>query len=147
STKKGTLRGSEKVLVIEDQEEVRTLAATVLRAYGYHVIEAASGAEALVLAQEHSSEIHLLLTDVILPGMNGKEVSERIRALNPRLKVLFMSGYTADIIARRGIPERDVAYLPKPFSPDSLAAKVREVLTDPSASSHPDVVLSCGQNE
>jgi two-component system, cell cycle sensor histidine kinase and response regulator CckA len=140
STTTKTLRGSETVLVVEDQEDVRRLAKTVLTTYGYHVVEAANGAEALVFANEHSGEIDLLLTDVILPGMNGKEVSERLRALNPRLKVLFTSGYPGDAIARRGIPERDVAYLPKPFSPDSLAAKIREVLTDPTTSSQTAVL-------
>jgi DNA-binding response OmpR family regulator len=67
---------------------------------------------------------------VILPGMNGKVLSERLRVLRPKLKVLFTSGYTADVIARRGVLERDMAYLPKPFSPDALAAKIREVLAD-----------------
>jgi len=69
-----------------------------------------------------------------LPGMNGKILSERLQALRPKLKVIFTSGYTADVIARRGVLERDVAYLPKPFGPDSLAAKVRDVLKEPSAS-------------
>jgi len=128
------LHGDETVLVVEDNEAVRRLTKTILKAYGYQVLEAANSTEAFALEKEHSGEIHLLLTDVILPGMNGKLLSERLRALRPKLKVLFTSGYTADVIARRGVLQRDVAYLQKPFGPDSLAAKVREVLTEPSAS-------------
>ena len=75
--------------------------------------------------------IHLLLTDVVLPGMNGKELSERLQALRPDLKVLFTSGYTADVIAHRGVLDHGVSFLHKPFSPDELAAKVREVLGNP----------------
>jgi two-component system sensor histidine kinase EvgS len=105
------------------------LTKTILEAYGYQVLEAANSAEAFAIEKEHSSEIHLLLTDVILPGMNGKALSERLQDLRPKLKVLFTSGYTADVIARRGVLQRDVAYLQKPFGPESLAAKVREVLT------------------
>jgi DNA-binding response OmpR family regulator len=82
----------------------------------------------------HLGEIHLLLTDVILPGMNGKVLSEELRLLRPQIKVLFTSGYTADVISRRGVLEREMAYLPKPFTPDSLAAKVREVLAAPCTS-------------
>ncbi len=121
--------GGETVLVVEDQEEVRRLTRTILESYGYHVLEAASGAEAFRFAKAHSGEIHLLLTDVILPGMNGKTLSEHLRILRPKLKVIFTSGYPADVISRRGVLEQDVAYLPKPFSPESLAVKVREVLT------------------
>jgi two-component system cell cycle sensor histidine kinase/response regulator CckA len=128
-----TLHGSETVLIVEDDKEVRTLAATILRAYGYHVLEAANGSEAFVVEKEHPGDIHLLLTDVILPGMNGKMLSERLKALRPNLKVLFTSGYTADVITTRGLLERDLAYLPKPFSPDTLACKVREVLTEAAA--------------
>jgi two-component system, cell cycle sensor histidine kinase and response regulator CckA len=123
-----TLYGGETVLVVEDQEEVRRLIRTILESYGYHVLEAENGTEALRLAAEHSSELHLLLTDVILPGMNGKTLSGQMRVLLPRLKVLFMSGYPEDVISRRGVLDQDVAYLPKPFSPECLAIKVREVL-------------------
>lgn len=124
----------ETVLVVEDQGEVRRLTRTILESYGYHVLEAANGAEALCFAEKHSGEIHLLLTDVILPGMNGRTLSEHLRVLRPKLKVIFTSGYPADVISRRGVLEQDVAYLPKPFSPESLAVKVREVLTGRSTS-------------
>ena len=125
-----TLHGGETVLVVEDQEAVRELTKTVLEAYGYHVLEATNGAEALAFVERHSGEIHLLLTDVIMPGMNGMDLSRRLRVLRPKLKVLFTSGYPADVIARRGVVERDVAYLPKPFSPETLVAKVRGVLAE-----------------
>jgi len=124
-----TLHGGETVLVVEDQEDVRRLIRTILESYGYHILEANNGNETLHLAEENSSEIHLLLTDVILPGMNGKTLSEHMRSLVPKLRILFMSGYPEDVISRRGVLEQDVAYLPKPFSPESLAIKVREVLT------------------
>jgi two-component system cell cycle sensor histidine kinase/response regulator CckA len=124
-----TLYGGETVLVVEDEEEVRRLIRTILESYGYHVLEAENGAEALRLGEEHPSEIHLLLTDVILPGINGKTLYEHLRVLVPKLKVLFMSGYPENVISRRGVLEYDVAYLPKPFSPESLAVKVRDVLT------------------
>jgi CheY-like chemotaxis protein len=87
--------------------------------------------EALAVVENHPDEIHLLLTDVILPGMNGMDLSRRLRALRPKLKVLFTSGYPAEVIARRGVIERDVAYLAKPVSPDALVAKVRDVLAAP----------------
>jgi PAS domain S-box-containing protein len=125
-----TLYGGETVLVVEDQEDVRRLIRTILESYGYHILEAKNGNEAVRLAKEYSSEIHLLLTDVILPGMNGKTLSEHMRSLLPKLKVLFTSGYPEDVISRRGVLEQDVAYLPKPFSPESLAVKIREVLTE-----------------
>jgi len=120
--------GTETVLVVEDEQEVRQLTRTILESYGYRVIEAANSEEALTIEKAQPGEIHLLLTDVILPGMNGKALSERLRALRPKLKIIFMSGYPDDVISPRGVMERDVVYLLKPFSPESLAAKVREVL-------------------
>ena len=131
---KKALYGGETVLVVEDQEAVRELTKTVLEAYGYHVLEATNGVEALALVEIISDEIHLLLTDVIMPGMNGMDLSRRLRVLRPKLKVLFTSGYPADVIARRGVVERDVAYLAKPVSPETLVAKVRDVLAEPPIS-------------
>ncbi len=128
---KEAIYGGETVLVVEDQEAVRELTKTVLETFGYHVLEATNGVEALAVVEHHSEEIHLLLTDVIMPGMNGMDLSRRLRVLRPKLKVLFTSGYPADVIARRGVVERDVAYLPKPVSPDALVAKVRDVLAEP----------------
>jgi two-component system cell cycle sensor histidine kinase/response regulator CckA len=120
--------GGETVLLVEDQEEVRTLARTILRAQGYRVIDGANGAEAWVLAREYDGPIHLLLTDVVMPGMNGKELSERLHTKRPAMKVLFTSGYTADVIANRGILQPQVVYLPKPFTAETLVTKVREAL-------------------
>jgi DNA-binding response OmpR family regulator len=120
--------GNETVLVVEDAEGVRRLTRTVLESYGYHVIEAANGEEALSAEKRHPGEINILVTDVILPGMNGKALSEHLRVRRPKLKVIFMSGYPDEVISPRGIVERGVAYLSKPFSPDFLVARVRDVL-------------------
>jgi CheY-like chemotaxis protein len=116
------------VLVVEDQDEVRGLAAKVLKDYGYRVFEAADGAKALALVEGFSGLIDLLLTDVVLPGMNGRELAECIRKLIPAVKVLYTSGYSQNLIANRGVLYGDVAYIAKPYTPDGLATKVREVL-------------------
>jgi CheY-like chemotaxis protein len=123
-----TERGDETILLVEDQTSVRSFAGAALKDYGYHVIEAVDGDEAMSAAEQVAEELHLLLTDVVMPGMNGRELSERLRKRHPSLKVLFMSGFTADVIAERGVLDRSVAFLHKPFSPVELAAKVREVL-------------------
>jgi PAS domain S-box-containing protein len=120
--------GSETVLVVEDQDEVRRLATSVLTACGYFVLEAADGAKALALVESHHEPIDLLLTDVVLPGMNGRELAECLKTLLPAIKVLYTSGYTQDVIAHRGVLDLDVAYIAKPYTPDGLADKVREVL-------------------
>jgi two-component system cell cycle sensor histidine kinase/response regulator CckA len=122
------LRGWETVLIVEDQEGVRKATRAALSGYGYQVLDAANGMEAVAAAQEYAGKIHLLLTDVVLPGMNGKQVAERLRPLRPDLKVLFMSAYSASLIAQHGVLEAGVAYISKPFDRDRLAAKVREVL-------------------
>jgi CheY-like chemotaxis protein len=124
-------RGNETILVVEDQDAVRGFVVDALRQCGYHVIEAHDAREAIAESQRASGAIHLLLTDVVMPGMNGKELSEHLRELYPKLAVIFMSGYTADLIARRGVPDRDVAFLRKPFSVEELAQKVRDVLGTP----------------
>jgi two-component system cell cycle sensor histidine kinase/response regulator CckA len=121
-------RGSGMILLVEDQEAVRSFIKAALMQYGYDVIEASSGDEAVNAAQKYAGEIVLLLTDVVLSGMNGKELSERVKEMLPNLKVLFVSGHTADVITHRGVLNSGVAFLPKPFSPDELAAKVRDVL-------------------
>jgi CheY-like chemotaxis protein len=123
-----TERGNETILLVEDQKSVRSFTGAALKQYGYHVIEASDGDEAMSLAGAYAGEIHLLLTDVVMPGISGKESSERMKKVRPNLKVLFMSGYTADVIAQRGVLDRSVAFLHKPFSPVELAAKVRQVL-------------------
>jgi CheY-like chemotaxis protein len=126
--RRAILGGSETVLVVEDQDDVRGLASRVLQAHGYYVLEAANGATALALAERHPGPIDLLLTDVVLPGMNGRKLAERLSKRRPAVKVLYTSGYPYDVIAHRGVLNREMAYLAKPYTPDGLAARVHEVL-------------------
>jgi two-component system cell cycle sensor histidine kinase/response regulator CckA len=121
-------RGNETVLVVEDEQQVRRLACSVLRHAGYHVIEAEDAEEALRLCKAGRSEFDLLLTDVVMPKMSGRELAERIAALGHPIKVLFMSGYTDDAVLRHGVRDTGAAFLQKPLTPGSLTRKVREVL-------------------
>jgi CheY-like chemotaxis protein len=121
-------RGSETVLVVEDEPVVGSLTCDVLRACGYTVLEASQGEEALIELSRHSGTVHLMITDVVMPGMGGAELAERVRALRPRTRVLFISGYADTAMAGRGLLESGAAYLQKPFSPRDIARKVREVL-------------------
>ncbi|MBI4115466.1 MAG: response regulator [Candidatus Omnitrophica bacterium] len=122
-------RGSESVLLVEDEPMVRELAGRVLRDQGYQVIEAANGPEALKLLEKNPKmDTRLLLTDVVMPLMGGLELAQKFRDLRPELRVLFMSGYIDDARVRYGVLDERVEFLPKPFSPESLAVKVREVL-------------------
>ena len=123
-----TLRGTETILVVEDQQELRRLAAAILRRYGYEVLEAANAIEASVHAERHTGRIHLMVTDLVMPGMTGAELVLCLRPLRPDMKIIFMSGYAPNAIVDRGILDPDVPYLPKPFSPEALASKVREAL-------------------
>ena len=116
------------MLIVEDETAVRGLAALTLRAHGYTVLEAASGAEALAVAGDSNHRIDLLVTDVVMPGMNGRELALRFRAIRSDAPVLFMSGHAEATIAHHGVLEPGVSFLPKPFTPDRLARKVREVL-------------------
>jgi PAS domain S-box-containing protein len=124
-------RGSETIFLVEDDASVRELAARVLRQQGYTVLEAANGAEALRLARERGEPVHLLLTDVVMPGLSGEALAEQLIQIRPGLKVLFMSGYTDDAISHRGVLEPGVSFLQKPFGPPALARKVRAVLDAP----------------
>jgi len=123
-------RGSETILVVEDQEEVRKLTQRVLEARGYAVLAAANGAEALEIVDRHATPIHLMITDVVMPGMNGREVAQLACAKRSDLKVLFVSGYTGEAVLQNRLLEPGVAFLQKPFTPDVLARKTREVLDD-----------------
>jgi two-component system, cell cycle sensor histidine kinase and response regulator CckA len=127
------LRGTETVLVAEDAPAVRAVACEVLARHGYTVLQAVNGRAALTLGSEHGGPIHLLVTDVIMPEMSGRQLADRLKEIRPELKVLFVSGYTDDAITRHGVLEPGIAFLQKPFTPDSLARKVREVLSAPGS--------------
>jgi PAS domain S-box-containing protein len=120
--------GTETVLLAEDEEVVRRLAREILSGNGYKVLEAGNGREALLLSEAHRGEIHLLLTDVVMPKMSGRELGERIRLHRPDLRILYMSGYTDDAILRHGVLVDGIPFLQKPFTAEALARKVREVL-------------------
>jgi two-component system, cell cycle sensor histidine kinase and response regulator CckA len=121
-------RGRGTILLVEDEEMVRSLAQKVLASAGYRVLEAPSGGDALVTSEKFKTDIHLLLTDVIMPNMNGKELFHRLRTERPELRVLYMSGYTEDVIAHHGIVEEGIPFLQKPFSIESLSRKVADVM-------------------
>ena len=120
--------GSESVLVVEDEPSVLRVTSILLDSLGYRVIAAAGPVEALRLAREHRGELDLLMTDLVMPEMNGRELARQVQGLYPRTRCLFVSGYTADVITHRGILEPGVHFLAKPFTRVELAAKLREVL-------------------
>ncbi|MGH7544696.1 MAG: response regulator [Gemmatimonadota bacterium] len=127
----GTLQGGETILLVEDAPAVRSVTRQALKRYGYTVLEAESAKAALRLATGHEGPLHLLLTDVVMPSMSGRELSEQVARLRPDARVLYMSGYTDDAVVRHGVLEAGVAFLQKPFTPEALARKVREVLDRP----------------
>ena len=121
-------RGQETILVVEDDPQVRRVTARALRDLGYGVVEAVDGPDAIRLAAEHAGAVDLLLTDVVMPGMSGRELAVTLATRYPRLRVLFASGYTDDMVLRHGIQGQDLDFLQKPFSVEGLARKVRDVL-------------------
>ncbi len=121
-------RGSETILLVEDEESLRVMTRTLLVQSGYHVLDADSGAQALEIAHRHEETIHLLLTDVVLPGMRGRELAERMVLFRPDLRVLLMSGYTDHAIAAQGVLDVGTFFLQKPFTRDALTREVRKVL-------------------
>jgi PAS domain S-box-containing protein len=132
--------GTETILLVEDEANLRYLARQYLEKQGYHVIEAADGAVAMQIAVAHDKVIHLLLTDVIMPGMNGRELAQRICEIRPNVKVLYMSGYTENVIGHDGMLEAGVRLLQKPFNLRDLKSKVREVLD--ATPTPPEVAMS-----
>jgi CheY-like chemotaxis protein len=121
-------RGDETILVVEDEDEVRKVAVRILSGQGYKVLEASHGDGALLVCEQHEGPIHLMVTDVVMPGMSGRELSERLTSLCPEIKILYMSGHTNSAIFHHGVLEPGVNLLQKPFTPEALARKVREVL-------------------
>ncbi len=121
-------KGNETVLLVEDEETILRLSADILTNFGYTVLSAKTPKEALALVETHPADIHLLITDVVMPEMNGKELADKIVHLKPAIKIMYMSGYTSDIIIHRGVLQENVHFLQKPFTIDSITTKVREVL-------------------
>jgi two-component system cell cycle sensor histidine kinase/response regulator CckA len=122
------VHGTETILLVEDEESVRELVSKVLQRNGYTILEARHGEEAVELCDKHVGDIHLLVTDVVMPRMSGREVAEKLLPTRPKMKVLYLSGYTDDEVVRHGVLESMTAFLQKPFTPDALARKVRDVL-------------------
>jgi CheY-like chemotaxis protein len=128
-----TLRGTETILLVEDDTQVLAVARSILKRRGYTLLDARNGAEAIALSERHQGTIHLLVTDVVMPQMSGPEVARRVAMARPDTRVLYLSGYTDDSTFRHGIQEERRAFLQKPIMPESLALKVREVLDAPHA--------------
>jgi len=120
--------GSETVLVVEDEDGVRTLIRSVLKRSGYTVLEARGGGEALLLCESHLGAIHLVITDVVMPQMSGRELADRLAARWPEIKLLFMSGYTNNAVFQHNTLDPEAPFLQKPFTPAAIAGKVREIL-------------------
>jgi two-component system, cell cycle sensor histidine kinase and response regulator CckA len=129
-----TRQPRETVLLVEDAKRVRQVVREILEMNGYEVLEARHGAEALQLSARHQGLIHLMVTDVVMPEMSGRELAQRLMPLRPDMRVLYMSGYTDDAIVRHGVLGSGIAFIAKPFTPDGLAAKVRDVLDSPPGS-------------
>jgi CheY-like chemotaxis protein len=124
------LGGNETILLVEDQSDVRAVARAALTRYGYTVLEASHGEEALQIEQNHHERIHLLLADVVMPTMTGPELARRLLQRRLDVRVLYTSGYTDDAMVHHGVIESGVAFIQKPFTPTSLLRKVREVLDE-----------------
>jgi CheY-like chemotaxis protein len=128
STVRESVAGTETVLVVEDDAAVRAITTLALKGYGYTVLEAGGGTDAIRICAEYDGPIDILISDVVMPEMGGRRVAEMVSAARPGVRVLFLSGYTDDTVVRFGVLHDEVAFLQKPFTPVSLARKVREVL-------------------
>jgi len=122
------LTGSETILIVEDDDALRKLAREILEPQGYSILEAQNGIEALKVSEEHGDQIHLMITDAVMPQIGGRELEERLRPLRPDLKVIYMSGYTDNAILHHGVLSPEIEFLQKPISSEALKRKVREVL-------------------
>jgi PAS domain S-box-containing protein len=127
----GNNRGTETILLVEDEGQLRVLARDILRGAGYQVFDAPNAAEAIKISQRHAGPIHLLVTDVVMPHIGGRELARRLAGDRPRMRVLYMSGYTDDAIVHHGIVDPGIAFLPKPITPDTLLGRVRETIDAP----------------
>lgn len=125
--------GSQTILVAEDEHTVRHLVCRILQRHGYHMLDAASGEAAMLLCEEHRGPIHLLLTDLVMPGMNGRQLAECVSARRNDTKVLFMSGHTSDTVVK-SLLDQGTPFLQKPFTPDALVRTVRDQLDTPTLS-------------
>lgn len=119
------------MLLVEDEDMLRGLLAKFLRLYGYTVLEARHGGEALLTCERHPEPIHLMVTDLVMPQMSGRELADRLTPLRPEMKVLYMSGYTEDALGQHGVADLSVTFLQKPFRPIELARRVRAILHPP----------------
>ncbi len=124
----GDLNGSETVLIVEDDGSLRNLTRKILERYGYSILKAENGEDALRISEEQDGSIDLMITDVVMPKMSGREVAERLQSLRPEIKVIYMSGYTDNAIVHHGVLASGLNFIEKPFTPEDLARKVREVL-------------------
>jgi len=122
--------GDETILLVEDDDSVREMIKTFLEPAGYNILQAQNGFDALETSKTYEGEIHLLLTDVIMPKMNGQEVADELKKTRPEMQIIFMSGYTDDVIAHHGVLEAGVNFIQKPVTLSRLAKKLREVLRD-----------------
>jgi CheY-like chemotaxis protein len=121
-------RGSETILLVEDEDAVRHLLRDVLRRYGYTVLDACDGPAAIEICRAHDGPIHLVVTDMVMPRMSGWEVADAVSSLRPKAKFIYMSGYIEQVVVEQRVLEAGVAFLGKPFTPETLGRKVREVL-------------------
>jgi CheY-like chemotaxis protein len=139
-----TPQRTETILLVEDALRVRAVVREILEMNGYNVLEARHGVEALEISERHQGPIHLMVTDVVMPQMSGRELAQRLQPLRPDMKVLYMSGYTDDAIVRHGVLGAGMAFLSKPFTPDALALKVSEVLDTPPRAVEPSAAPHAG---
>jgi DNA-binding NtrC family response regulator len=121
-------RGHETILLVEDEPAILDMTRTILEGFGYTVMTASTPGEAVIMAEENVGEIHLLMTDVVMPEMNGRDLAKALLTRHPHLRCLFMSGYTADVIAHHGVLDEGLNFIQKPFSVNALSNKVRESL-------------------